>query len=192
MIVGITGGTGCGKTTALQAFGELGGVVLDCDVIYHQLLQTDQAMLSAIESRFPGTVRDGVLDRKKLGSIVFADKAALQALNAITHSAVKQEILRRTCQEKRPVAIDAIGLFEGGLAELCDTTVAVTAPEESRVARLMARDGITEEYAKARISAQRSQAEFLDLCEHCLCNDGTQEEFRQKCLAFFRTLGIMK
>lgn len=192
MIIGITGGTGCGKTTALRAFEELGGVVLDCDVIYHQLLRQDKAMLSAIESRFPGTVRDGVLDRKKLGSIVFADREALRELNAITHGAVKQEVLRRIGREKRPVAIDAIGLFEGGLAQLCDTTVAVTAPEESRVARLMARDGITEEYAKARISAQRSQAEFLGLCEHCLCNDGTQQEFRQKCLAFFRTLGIMK
>lgn len=192
MIIGITGGTGCGKTTALQAFGELGGVVLDCDVIYHQLLQTDKAMLAAIESRFPGTVRGGELDRKKLGSIVFADKEALRELNAITHSAVKQAVLCRIAQEKQPVAIDAIGLFEGGLAELCDTTVAVTAPEESRISRLMARDGIPEEYARARISAQRSQTEFAALCDHCLCNDGTKEEFRQKCLAFFRALGIMK
>lgn len=192
MIIGITGGTGCGKTTALQAFGALGGVVLDCDEIYHHLLQTDKSMLSAIEHRFPGTVQDGVLNRKKLGAIVFGDKQALQALNAITHKAVKQEVLRQIAQEKRPVAIDAIGLFEGGLAELCDTTVAVTAPQKCRVSRLMARDGIPEDYAKARISAQRSQAEFVKLCEHTLCNDGTQKEFRQKCLAFFDTLGIIK
>ena len=101
MIIGITGGTGCGKTTALRVFEELGGVVLDCDVIYHQLLRQDKAMLSAIESRFPGTVRDGVLDRKKLGSIVFADREALRELNAITHGAVKQEVLRRIGREKR-------------------------------------------------------------------------------------------
>ena len=74
MIVGITGGTGCGKTTALQAFSQLGGVVLDCDAIYHGLLQTDAKMLCAIEGRFPGTVTENSLDRKKLGSIVFADK----------------------------------------------------------------------------------------------------------------------
>ena len=78
MILGITGGTGCGKTTLLTAFEELGGLVLDCDAIYHQLLATDPALLQAIESRFPGTVENGALQRKKLGAIVFADEAALQ------------------------------------------------------------------------------------------------------------------
>ena len=83
MIIGITGGTGCGKTTALNAIRQLGGVVLDCDQIYHQLLQTDRALLSAIDARFPGCVHDGVLDRKALGRIVFSDKAALADLNAM-------------------------------------------------------------------------------------------------------------
>lgn len=192
MIVGITGGTGCGKTTALQAFAALGGRVLDCDAIYHRLLQTDGQMLAAIEEAFPDTVTDGVLDRKKLGSIVFLDKNALLTLNAITHKAVKREVEKQIGQAETPVAIDAIGLFEGGLAELCDVTVAVTAPEESRVVRLMARDGITEAYAQSRIAAQRSQAEFSSLCRYTLHNDGTQEEFAAKCLAFFKGLGIMK
>jgi len=191
MIIGITGGTGCGKTTALQVFGEMGGVVLDCDDIYHTLLKTDHTLLDAISHRFPGTVSQEGLDRKKLGAVVFADPAALSDLNTITHSAVKQEVLRQICHESRPVAIDAIGLFEGGLAELCDHTVAVTAPEESRVERLMHREGISSEYANSRIAAQRSQADFADLCDYVLCNDGTQEQFREKCLAFFKGLGIM-
>ena len=161
MIVGITGGTGCGKTTALQAFAQLGGMVLDCDEIYHQLLKTDVKMLEAIENRFPGTVMNGVLDRKKLGNLVFADKNALLDLNAITHAAVKQEVLLRLSGQKS-AAIDAIGLFEGGLAQLCDCTVAVTAPENSRVERLMKREGITREYALSRIRAQRSQEEFAE------------------------------
>lgn len=192
MIIGITGGTGCGKTSALNVFQELGGTVLDCDRIYHQLLTTDCAMLDAISRRFPGTVTDGRLDRKKLGSIVFADKQALLDLNAITHRAVRQEILRRLQGEVRPVAIDAIGLFEGGLAELCDVTVAVTAPEEVRVQRLMDREGIPEAYARSRIAAQRPQEEFVALCDHHLRNDSSAEEFRSKCLAFFHGLGIMK
>lgn len=191
MIVGITGGSGCGKTTALQAFASLGGKVLDCDRIYHQLLQTDKAMLSAIEQAFPGTVIGGELDRKKLGAVVFADPKALQQLNTITHSAVKREVLQQLKQWDGHAAIDAIGLFEGGLAELCHVTVAITAPEEKRVARLMTRDGITEEYARARINAQRSQAEFSALCQHTLCNDGTEEEFTAKCLVFFTACGIM-
>ena len=93
MIFGITGGTGCGKTTALQAIRELGGIIIDCDAVYHVLLQTDKKMLAAIEKRFPGTVIDGVLDRKKLGPIVFSDDQALLDLNAITHKAVKEKVI---------------------------------------------------------------------------------------------------
>lgn len=191
MIIGITGGTGCGKTTALQAFGQLGGAVLDCDEIYHRLLQEDKKLLSAIENRFPGTVAEGELDRKKLGSIVFTDPKALLDLNTITHSAVKAEVLRRMEKEQRHIAIDAIGLFEGGLAELCDATVAVTAPESTRVERLMKREGISEDYAQKRIRAQKSQESFIESCQYTLVNDGTKEEFRDKCLAFFRGLGII-
>jgi len=193
MIIGITGGTGCGKTTMLRLIQELGGVVLDCDAIYHELLQRNKALLGAIEDRFPGTVQEGTLDRKKLGAIVFSDETALKDLNRITHGAVKKEV-QRILQDNpgKFTAIDAIGLFEGGLAELCHVTVAVTAPEELRIARLMARDGIPEEYAALRIRAQRSQEEFSQLCHHTLCNDGTEADFRAKCLAFFTDLGIMK
>src|SRR5699024_10558192 len=83
MILGITGGSGCGKTTALQAAGDLGGLILDCDAVYHRLLACSPALLDAISSRFPGVVSDGRLDRKKLGRIVFSDGNALQALNQI-------------------------------------------------------------------------------------------------------------
>ena len=95
MIIGITGGTGCGKTTLLNLIRDRGGMVLDCDAIYHELLQKDVQMLGAIESRFPGVVEAGQLNRKKLGAIVFADSDALLDLNRITHAAVKQEVLRR-------------------------------------------------------------------------------------------------
>ena len=73
MILGITGGTGCGKTTLLNCIAEQGGLILDCDAIYHELLRNDPALLSAIEARFPGSVENGVLQRKKLGSLVFSD-----------------------------------------------------------------------------------------------------------------------
>ena len=191
MIIGITGGTGCGKTTLLEAIASNGGLVLDCDQIYHQLLQTDAQLLAAIESRFPGTVEDGCLQRKKLGAIVFSDEKALEDLNAITHSAVKKEVLRQLENRPKVAAIDAIALFEGGLAELCDITVAVTAPEDLRIRRLMSRDGITEDYARSRIAAQHSDDWFRARCHFTLVNDGELDAAATKYLAFFDNIGII-
>ena len=191
MIIGITGGTGCGKTTLLNLIRDRDGLILDCDAIYHELLATDKAMLQAIETRFPGTVENGVLQRKRLGAIVFADEQALLDLNRITHGAVKAEVLRRLEEAPALAAIDAIGLFEGELAPLCDVTVAVTAPVELRVLRLMARDGISEEYARSRIAAQHSDEWFADKCDYVLENNGSFDAFATKCLAFLRNIGIM-
>ena len=189
MIIGITGGTGCGKTTLLKEIEAKGGLVLDCDAIYHQLLTRDDVLLSAIDARFPGVVEDGTLQRKKLGAIVFADPEALTVLNTITHGAVKAEVERRLETAPRLAAIDAIALFEGGLAELCGTTVAVTAPAETRVERLMARDGISREYAQNRIRAQHEEGWFAQRCDHVLRNDGTVAEFQAKCRAFLTEIG---
>ena len=192
MIIGITGGTGCGKTTLLNLIADQGGLILDCDAIYHALLLSDRQMLQDIEERFPGVVEEGILNRKRLGGIVFADEKALLDLNRITHAAVKQEVLRQLETAPQLAAIDAIGLFEGELSDLCDVTVAVTAPEEARVERLMQRDGISEDYARSRIRAQHDEGWFRQRCDHVLENSGDLESFRRKCLAFLQSLGIMK
>ena len=191
MILGITGGTGCGKTTLLSLIQQRGGLVLDCDAIYHRLLQSDRRMLRAIESRFPDAFSQGILDRKRLGGIVFADPAALEALNAITHRAVREEVLRHLESSPPLAAIDAIGLFESGLDALCDITVAVTAPLDARVARLMLRDGISEAYARSRIAAQHDESWFRQRCHFVLENNGTQAAFQKKCIAFLNAQGIM-
>ncbi|MBQ9761739.1 MAG: dephospho-CoA kinase [Oscillospiraceae bacterium] len=191
MIIGITGGTGCGKSTLLSELEKRGALVLDCDKIYHELLKTDATLLSAIEARFPGTVENGALQRKKLGSIVFSDKNALADLDKITHAAIKNEVLRRLAPKPRLAAIDAIGLFESGLAALCDVTVAVTAPVDVRLRRLMERDCISAEYAQNRIVAQPDEAWFREKCDYVLENATTKADFQTKCLAFFEELGIM-
>ena len=191
MIIGITGGTGCGKTTLLKTIAEKGGLILDCDAIYHELLATDISLLNAIETRFPGTVENGTLQRKKLGAIVFSDEKALKDLNKITHGAIKAEVLRRLAHKPKLAAIDAIALFEGGQAELCDTTVAVTAPEEVRIQRLMLRDNISEDYARSRIAAQHPESWFREHCDCTLENNGTEKQFSEKCLAFFNNLNII-
>ena len=191
MIIGITGGTGCGKTTLLEMIRQHGGLVLDCDRIYHGLLQAGGEMVDRLAQRFPEAMEDGILNRKKLGTIVFSDPAALAELNEITHSAVKAEVLRQLAGKPALAAIDAIGLFEGGLAELCDVTVAVTAPEEARIRRLMARDSIPESYARARIAAQKKEDWFRQRCDYVLENDGELDAFATKCVAFLRNIGIM-
>lgn len=192
MILGITGGSGCGKTTLLSQVQTLGGLVLDCDEIYHRLLREDEELLRAIGARFPGTVSEGTLQRKKLGHLVFSDPKALEDLNRITHTAVKQEVLRLLEGNPKLAAIDAIALFEGGLGELCDLTVAVTAPREDRVLRLMARDGIPREYAEKRLDAQHSDAWFRERCDYVLENTGNLPDFQAECLAFLRSIGIME
>lgn len=191
MIIGITGGTGSGKTTLLNLLRLQGAQIIDCDAVYHELLATNKELLEQIDLRFPGCVENHTLDRKKLGAIVFSDKAALGDLNRITHHFVHQAVLSKLSPAPELAAIDAIGLFEGGLSKLCDVTVAVTAPEDVRIARLMARDQISEEYATMRIRSQKSPEEFNKLCNYVLENNGTEEEFQNKCLAFFQDLGIM-
>ncbi len=192
MIIGITGGSGCGKTTLLALIQAQGGLVLDCDAIYHRLLETDPSLLSAIAQRFPDAVSDGTLNRRQLGNLVFSDETALADLNRITHQAVKCEVLRLLGEDPGLAAIDAIALFEGGLAELCDVTVCITAPKEQRIARLMARDGISREYAQKRLDAQHSDDWFRERCQYTLENGADFDAFATKCLAFLKKIGIMK
>ena len=186
-VIGITGGTGCGKTTALNALSALGFHIIDCDALYHRLLQTDRPMLDDIEQAFPGVLLDGQLQRKVLGQRVFSDPAALDVLNRTVWPHVCRAVEEQIkANAPRPCAIDAIGLLESGLGDLCTCTVAITAPEEARVARLMAREHISEEYARLRIRAQKSNEEFENACDLTLENNCPDAEaFRQKCSQSF-------
>ncbi len=195
LVIGLTGPTGAGKTAALRALEELGAVVLDCDALYHELTRTCAGMLDELRGRFGDGIfdTDGALKRKALGGIVFRDKAALADLNAITHryvlEAVEERLERAGAQGRRVMAVDAIALFESGLAAKCGVTVAVTAPDEARVRRVMARDGVPEAYARARVAAQRPCAWFEARCDHTLRNDGDDPAaFYAQARAFFSKL----
>ena len=188
-ILGITGGTGCGKTTALRTLEELGALIIDCDAVYHGLLIENKEMLAEIDSAFPGVVTGGVLDRKALGAVVFSDTEALARLNSITHSYVGREIDRLleswAMSGGRLAAIDAIELFGGNLARRCKATFAVLADRDKRIERIMARDGITREYAALRVDAQKPDSYFEEKCDYILKNNSTEEEFREKCRSKF-------
>lgn len=191
-VIGITGGSGSGKTTALKALESLGALVLDCDNIYHRLLETNPELLEEIDTAFPGVVREGVLQRKALGAMVFNDPKALEKLNSISHRYVDLEIERRlrafAMEGGRIAAIDAIELFAGGQAKRCSHTVAVLADREKRIERIMARDGISREYAQLRIEAQHPDSYFEQLCDHILRNDGKVEEFQKDCMKLFKEI----
>ena len=188
-ILGITGGTGCGKTTALRTLEELGALIIDCDAVYHGLLIENKEMLAEIDSAFPGVVTGGVLDRKALGAVVFSDTEALARLNSITHSYVGREIDRLleswAMSGGRLAAIDAIELFGGNLARRCKATFAVLADRDKRIERIMARDGIPREYAALRVDAQKPDSYFEAKCDYILNNNSTEEEFREKCRSKF-------
>ena len=189
VLIGLTGGTGAGKSSALAALEDLGGTVLDCDAVYHQMLRTDPAVREAITAAFgPVFCPDGSLDRQKLGTLVFSDHAALDRLNAIVYEYLPPELLRRA-QGHTLVGLDAISLMESGLGRLCACTVAVLAPAEDRVRRIMARDGISEDYARLRISAQQPDAFYRERCSHILENNcATPAQFREQARIFFRSM----
>ncbi|MBD5118361.1 MAG: dephospho-CoA kinase [Clostridiales bacterium] len=193
-VIGITGPTGAGKTTVLNVLKELGGAVADCDAVYHELLLTNGPMRDELKGRFGPKIFDtnGGLRRKELGAIVFGDEAALADLNAITHRHIVAELERRIAQaqaEGRPaIALDAIALLESGAGDLCDVTIAVTAPEETRARRIMAREGVSEEYARARIAAQKPSAWFEERCHHTLHNNGARAALEQQARSLFEQI----
>ena len=117
-VIGITGGTGAGKTTALSVLKNRGALIIDCDELYHSLLKNSDELKSALEERFPGVLTDGVIDRKALGKRVFSDENALKDLNAIAHRFVCEDVKRLlTGWESvggKLAAIDAIALIESG------------------------------------------------------------------------------
>ena len=136
-IIGITGPTGAGKTTALNALTSLGTCIIDADAVYHRLLEESAPLREALIDRF-GDICDesGKIDRKKLGNVVFTDPAALAELNAITHrfvgEAIDQLLTGAEASGCPAAAIDAIALIESGLGARCDAVVGVIAPAEVR------------------------------------------------------------
>ena len=191
-LVGITGGTGSGKTTALETLRDRGALVIDCDEVYHRLLDESAALRDALAVRFGEAFSAGALDRKKLGALAFADPEALRDLNTITHRFVSAEVERLLLdwawQGGELAAVDAIALFESGLAAKCAFTVGITADPETRARRIVERENIPADYARLRIAAQKSDDYFAEHSDYVLENNGSREEFAEKCRQLFGTV----
>ena len=192
LLFGLTGGIATGKSTVTQMLRELGLPVIDADALAREVVEPGRSALAEIAARFPGVVEDGVLNRAKLGALVFKDADARAALNAITHPRIRALALEKTLALAETGAThaiyDAALLLENKLHEGMNGVILVTCPLETQVARVMARDGLSEEAARARIASQMSTDEKRQYATWVIDNGGTREETRRQVEAVVRAL----
>lgn len=176
MIIGLTGQTGAGKSTAAAILKNMGFHIIDADKTGHEITALPE-VLEQIRSEFgDAVVQEGKLDRRALGKIVFADKAKLEILNSITHPKIVAEIKSQTEKYKSGgVVIDCALLEDCGLHKICDTVINVTAPSKKRMERIMLRDGLSPQDAMNRINSQRPYS------GNCISvdNSGSAEKLEQ-------------
>lgn len=175
-IIGLTGLTGAGKSTVAQKLMAYGCYHIDADKVARDVINNSEDVKNKLKEHFGTDVinEDGTINRPLLASRAFANEESTNALNEITHPAVTEEIksIIKDMEEigYRGVIIDAIALFESGEDALCDFTVAVIAPKEIRLERIMKRDSITEEKALERINAQKDESFFTSRADFVLWN----------------------
>lgn len=183
VVIGITGNIACGKSLVSSILAELGAEVIDADVVAHEIMHPGSEVLRRITERFGNEIlnEDGSLNRPALGQIVFGDPAALSELEQITHPPTVREVLRRSGQSAAPaVVIDAIKLYESGLADHCDQTWVVYCDPDVQLQRLVERNGLTVDQAQQRINAQPPQDEKMRRADVVIDNSGSRDETRTR------------
>lgn len=177
---GLTGNIGSGKSTVARILVKKGLPVVDADQLAREVVLSGTPALAEIAARFPGVVSpQGVLDRKALAARVFADENERRALNAIVHPRIAEKTAARMAElaaAGTPVAIyEAALVVENGLHEALDGLIVVAAPEAVQLARLLAREGMTEQEARARMAAQLPQERKVALADFVIDNSGSRE-----------------
>jgi len=173
--VALTGGIASGKTTAAQVFADLGVPVIDTDVIARQVVEPGRPALTAVVDAFGPDIldTDGRLDRRCMRERIFADPSARQRLEAILHPAIRAEMERQSRAAGGPYQVLVIPLLtEGRRRDHVDRVLLVDVPEELQLERLMMRDGVTHEQARASRSAQATRAERLAMADDVVRNTG--------------------
>jgi len=192
-LIGLTGNIATGKSTVAKMLEELGATVIDADALVHELQRPGTPVFDDIVAAFgPGILdRAGEIDRKALGSIVFADPAQLRVLEGILHPAVLIESLRRINETATPVVVyEAIKLIEAGRAEMCNALWVVTARDEVQLERLMRDRKMSAAEARQRIEAQPPQSEKIRQATVVIDNSGTLEETRRQVEIAFRNIEL--
>lgn len=178
-LIGLTGRSGCGKTTVGRIAQLMGIPVLDCDEIYREMTSSSSPCLNAIANAFgEETVRNGALYRPALRQKVFFDPCALQALNSITAQYMRPEIERRLAEiDASIVLLDAPTLFQSGLDTACDLILCVIASDEACIERIMKRDNLDYASAKKRLENQYPNEFFIEHCDLIIYNENDRDAF---------------
>lgn len=190
-ILGITGNIACGKTSVGKMLLDLGvEKYIDADALVHQLYQSGQPIAREVAKTFGAGViaAGGSVDRQALGALVFQDAQALRRLEEIVHPAVGRAMLQELASVSSDgiVVIDAVKLLEGGSGALCQSKWLIVCPEEQEMARLMARNGLSEEEARARVQAQPSVERRLPLVDEVIDNGGSLAETQHQVESAFQ------
>jgi len=184
-LIGLTGGAGSGKTTVSKMLRDLGATVIDADEAAHAVYEPGSPGFDAVVREFgPDYVRDGRIDRTRLGELVFNDAGARQRLNAIVHPLVREWMAARTAEAAiggaAVVVQDVPLIFENGLERLYSTVILVYVPEHQQLTRLVEGRGLSEDRARAMIAAQMPIEEKRKLAHHVIDNSGSREATRQQ------------
>ena len=198
LTVGLTGPTGAGKGAVSSLLASYGIPSIDTDAVYRELLVPPSPLLDELAATFGRDILTpaGELDRVALSAKVFAAGRAdrLELLNSVTHPHILNEVRRRLAEHGKEwrntgkplaVIVDAPQLYESGFDRECDIICSVLAPKKARLARIMARDGMTEERARARMNAQRSDS-FYRKAGYLIVNDGDMERLEEEVSRFYR------
>ena len=192
-LIGLTGSIATGKSTVARMLEDLGATVVDADALVHELEHKGTLTYAAIVDAFGPGILDpaGEIDRRALGSIVFADPDKLRTLESIVHPAVAIESQRRIVEASAPVVVyEAIKLLEAGRASMCDAIWVVTARPEVQLQRLRRDRNMSEVEAWQRIEAQPPQREKIKQADVVIDNSGSLEETRQQVEAAFNSIKI--
>jgi dephospho-CoA kinase len=180
--IGLTGGIASGKSTVEQRFTELGIPVINADDSSRSVVARGQPGLAAVVARFGNAVltAEGELDRRALRTLIFSDPQRRKDLEAILHPLIRADMERRSAQAVAPYVILSIPLLvEGGSRAAVDRILVVDADESTQLERLMSRDGVSIEEARATLAAQATRAARLQAADDVLVNSGTVPELRQ-------------
>ncbi len=189
LVVGVTGGAGAGKTTLARFLGELGATVIEADRVGHEVLGLPEVREQLVRAFGPEILApDGTVDRKKLGQRTFADPRALQTLTRIVKPWIVariQEAIRRAPTEI--VVVDGALIYEYGVEHLFDRIVVVTAPEDLRLRRFMAKTGYPEAVARRLLQQQMPEEEKIRRADHVVYNTGSLNRLEHEARRLYHT-----